>query len=53
MCLLCGLTSLALLYLEGEVEGADGEVDGLRVHGAHFVQQVEDEASLVTHETRQ
>ena len=49
----CGRTSLTLLYLEGEVESSDGEVDGLGVHGPNFTQQVEDEATFVAHQTRQ
>ena len=48
-----GRTSLALLYLEGEVEGSDGEVDGLGVHGPHLTQQVQDESTFVTHQTCQ
>ena len=47
------LTSLTLLNLEGEVQGSDGEVDGLRVHPAHLTQQVHDEAPLTPHQTGQ
>ena len=47
------LTSLTLLNLEGEVQGSDGEVDGLRVHPAHLTQQVHDEAPFTPHQTGQ
>ena len=47
------LTSLSLLDLEGEVQGSDGEVDGLGVHPAHLTQQVHDEAPLTPHQTGQ
>ena len=47
------LTSLTLLNLEGEVQGSDGEVDGLGVHPAHLTQQVHDEAPLTPHQTGQ
>ena len=47
------LTSLTLLDLEGEVQGSDGEVDGLGVHPAHLTQQVHDEAPLTPHQTGQ
>ena len=47
------LTSLTLLNLEGEVQGSDGEVDGLGVHPAHLTQQVHDEAPFTPHQTGQ
>ena len=47
------LTSLSLLDLEGEVQGSDGEVDGLGVHPAHLTQQVHDEAPFTPHQTGQ
>lgn len=36
LCLLTALVALPLLDLECQVEGADGEVDGLRVHTSHL-----------------
>ena len=48
-----GLTLLPLLHLEGEVEGTDGEVDGLGVGLAHGAEEVEDVGALATDQTGQ
>ena len=48
-----GLTLLPLLHLEGEVEGADGEVDGLGVCLAHGAEEIEDVGALATDQTGQ
>ena len=47
------LTPLALLDLEGEVQRADGEVDGLRVHASNLTQQVHDQFALMANHARQ
>uniref|UniRef100_A0A6B0UR73 Putative secreted protein n=1 Tax=Ixodes ricinus TaxID=34613 RepID=A0A6B0UR73_IXORI len=44
------LVSLPLLDLEGEVEGAYGEVDGLRVDSPNLHEQVEQEPALGAHQ---
>ena len=48
-----GRTSLSLLYLQCEIEGADGEVYGLGEHAPHLTQEVHDEPTLVTYQAGQ
>ena len=50
VCKLTSLEPLPLLNLQGQVEGTDGKVDGLRVHPAHCAQEVEDPLAFRPHQ---